>query len=110
MVPAYPGLNKKYRHSLNRLSYPLAHDESSFTFLNKMKYKYWIRPFSMGQYSSDTVTVYRMVLLRSFCGAELRQLIKSEMLKCSQSQHDVDVDCTRTGSLFFAAIGSLKEE
>lgn len=108
MVTVYPGLKKRYCHSLQRLSYPIPQPE--FTFLNKMKYKYWIRPFAMGQYSSDTVTVYRMVLLREYGGAELMRLIKPEMLKCSQSKHDVDVDCTRTGSLFFAAIGKLKQE
>ncbi len=108
MVTVYPGLKKRYRHSLQRLCYPLA--QPHFTFLSKLKYKYWLRPFAMAQYSSSTVTVYRMVLLRAFGGAELMPLIKAEMLKCSQSGHEVDVDCTRTGSLFFAAVGKLKED
>ena len=107
LVTVYPGLKKLYPHSLERLSFPLA--QPSFTWINKVKYKYWKRPFAMGQYSSSNTTVYRMVVLRPFSGADLQRLIKPEMQKCSQQRHDVDVDCTRTGSLFFVAIGKLKQ-
>merc|ERR1719382_2059436 len=36
------------------------------------------------------------------------QLIKPPMVQQSQRQYNTDVDCTRTGSLFFESIGTLK--
>ena len=106
MMTVYPGLKKRFAHSLQCLSYPLPAAES--TWLSQLRQRYVSRPFAMGQYASSTVTLYRMVLLRDYGGTELMQFMKPSMSKCSQSLHNTEVDCTRTGSLFFAAIGNIK--
>ena len=104
LINVYPGLKKKFPHSLRRLSYPI----DSGTFVSRFKQKFISKHFAMGHYASATVEVYRMILLTDYTGTQLMQLIKPAMLMQSQRQYNTEVDCTRTGSLFFEKIGLLK--
>eukprot|EP01084_Bolivina_argentea_P314638 544976_1 len=105
-ITVYPGLKKRFPHSLTRLSYSLPKLQWSISYL---KQKYMSKQLVMGEYVSNSVNLYRMVLLDTYSGTDLMNLIKEEMLKYSRnSKYETDVDCTRTGSLFFVALGKLK--
>ena len=105
LITVYPGLKKRFPHSLQRLSYPLP---ATSTWLKFMKQKCIAKPFAMAHYASDSVSVFELAMTGAYCGTELTHLIQPAMSAHSSSVHNNAVLAhTRTGSLFFEAIGKL---
>ena len=105
MIMVYPGLKKEFPHWLTKLATPIVEPSLSFRYF---KQRFMTKQFVMGAYESNTVKLYRMVLLDDYTGGQLMDLIKPPMINQSQLKYNTEVDMTRTGSLFFAAIAKLK--
>eukprot|EP01083_Nonionella_stella_P026588 73222_1 len=102
----FPGLKKTFPMTLMSLAYPVPEAKASLAYLRQ---RFISKQFAMGTYESDAVIIYRMVLLTDYSGTDLIQLIKPTMCEYSEhAKYHTAVDCTRTGSLFFEAVGTLK--
>ena len=66
------------------------------------------KKFAFGHYTAHNVNSYRLIILQDMNGNDLIELIRPSMIDFSQKKYGIQVDNTRTGSLFFAALKSLK--
>jgi len=104
-MKVYPGLNKTYPHGLVKLSIPTQEFSVSLAYFAQ---KFMQKPFVVGQYTSQTVSLYRMKFLTALSGTELMRVIKPGLMQCSQSKYNTEFDSTRTGSLFYKSVTTLR--
>lgn len=117
-IPIYPNANKFHQQLLHCFSNMLTNDDnnerngiySRFTKAIGINESKEMISIAVAHYCSENIDTYRLRLISNekIDGLQIISILLPFMNDFSQSQYNIDIQGTRTGSLFFAALLNVK--